>query len=196
MIVTERKAKELLCSIDSASDSCAGSKCMAWRWCDKIDELSSGSIIDGVSVPDKQGYCGLAGVPNEIDQESKLDLLRLQVALQNEHHQKNVHDEINQVIKRMNIKGVMNTDDIDLTITEDLGIVPGARYRKGEMVYYISGEMIQEAIIEDITMISVNLEETIVYQINDKNFYEDQLHSSAAKLKAMMNVFSVDGRIK
>ena len=60
--VTEKEAQEMVCPGLTNVDLCMGSKCMAWRWCE--------TMVNGpdsyISEPGPKGYCGLAGLPLEL----------------------------------------------------------------------------------------------------------------------------------
>ena len=70
-MVTEKEAKEMWCprAGQSSADSvgCIASKCMWWRWADKLTESitpvrvhQGGRLVD---LEHRRGYCGMAGTP-------------------------------------------------------------------------------------------------------------------------------------
>jgi len=69
--VTEKEARKKLCcgpkncgiylEIDEAR-VCCGSQCMAWQWC----EVMTDGPDSYISEPGPKGYCGLAGLPLEL----------------------------------------------------------------------------------------------------------------------------------
>lgn len=56
-VVTEKEAKKMRCLLTASGAACKGSECMAWRWANAW-------------LPEKGGYCGLAGKPMELEQEN------------------------------------------------------------------------------------------------------------------------------
>lgn len=68
MLVTEDEAKEKGCCVPP-DGKCGGSRCMAWRWKDIVQDDGTASRFtsrygkwkDGLSLADRRGYCGLAG---------------------------------------------------------------------------------------------------------------------------------------
>ena len=92
MVVTEEKARNLLCpqlgSVSDCSNTCEGSRCMHWRWMYKKEQREDhsggkemifqrgfethrmsrregpGGSTD-TWILDAVGYCGLSGIPKE-----------------------------------------------------------------------------------------------------------------------------------
>lgn len=77
MLLTEEEAKKLhCCRYPGGYIKCHASACMAWRWHGPVDEITlqsekpegEGWVREGQwafkrPVPNRPGYCGLAGEP-------------------------------------------------------------------------------------------------------------------------------------
>ena len=65
MIVEEKKAADNLCVRGGSTfpSGCQGSRCMAWRWVNPLDEEYDYLFNDAPDREKTYGYCGLAGRP-------------------------------------------------------------------------------------------------------------------------------------